>query len=83
MPRFYFHIRTDGSLSPDDEGENFPDLAAARKNASEAVREIVAGKIRADSDDIPDAVVIANKAGKELATVKMKDVLPRKLRCSS
>jgi hypothetical protein len=83
MPQFYFHIRTDGSLSPDDEGESFPDLAAAKEDAVAAAREIMAEDIRSHSDNIPDAIVITNKAGKELAVVKLLDALPRQLRRAS
>jgi hypothetical protein len=33
MPRYYFHVRTGGSLRRDPDGRDLPDIDAARKSA--------------------------------------------------
>jgi hypothetical protein len=33
MPRFHFHIRENGRLIPDEEGQEFDDIDRARKEA--------------------------------------------------
>ena len=34
MPRFYFDVRQDGELTPDEEGEELPDVGAAEQEAA-------------------------------------------------
>ena len=45
MPRYFFHIRDGEELIPDDEGSNLADLPAARKEAAQTVREIIAESV--------------------------------------
>jgi hypothetical protein len=80
MPRFYFHMRTDQDLVLDDEGIELPDIDVAKEDALKAAREIMARKIRYGSDDFPDAVVIFDQDGKEIASVALVDALPSRLR---
>lgn len=42
MPRYHFHVQ-DGQFIPDVEGEELPDLAAAKEMAVEAFGEMVKG----------------------------------------
>lgn len=42
MARYFFHIRDGDTLIEDTEGIDVPDLEAAREEAVEAAREIVA-----------------------------------------
>jgi hypothetical protein len=80
MPRYYFHFRSDHGTALDDQGTDFPDLSTAREQALASARELLADAIRAGDHDGPQRVVIADASGRELATVSMKDVLPRFLR---
>jgi hypothetical protein len=80
MPHFYFHMRTDQDLVLDDEGIELSDIGVAREEALKTAREIMAGKIRYGSDDFPDAVVIVDQDGKEIASVALLDALPSRLR---
>jgi hypothetical protein len=47
MPRFYFDVRHDGKVIADTEGEDLPDTAAAKREASIAAlhlaKEILSG----------------------------------------
>jgi hypothetical protein len=41
MPRFYFDVRQDGDLTPDEEGEELPDADAAEQEAALAAIHLV------------------------------------------
>jgi|1186.fasta_scaffold236814_1 hypothetical protein len=40
MERYYFHIEEDGDLTPDEQGQEFADQAAVRKQAIETAAAI-------------------------------------------
>jgi hypothetical protein len=80
MARFYLHIRTGDDLEEDPDGVELPDVAAAREEALRSAREIVADSIRSAKEDAPDCFIVADANGRELATVPLRDVLPRNLR---
>src|SRR5204863_8109479 len=79
MGRFYFHLRVDGELQLDEEGQDFPDVSAARHEAVNAARELLALAVKA-GEEPPDAFVIADEHGREIDTVPLPSVLPRALR---
>ena len=74
--RYYLHI---DELDTDLEGEEFSDLAAAKREALLAAREILAGAIRQGLDDVPLRFLITDATGRLLETVHTTDVLPRVL----
>ena len=43
MHRFYFHLRTRGTIVPDTEGMRLPDLEAARRHAAAVARDLMLG----------------------------------------
>ena len=79
MARFYFHIRKLGHIEPDPEGCDLPDLAAARNEALQSAREILSSAIRGPDPRLFDCFVIADEEGRELATVSLKEALPKGL----
>ena len=80
MPRFYRHIRQGGRLIHDSEGVERPDLDAARAEALDGVRDLLAEDIRLGKDDwLDDAVVITDEAGRELMTIPFIEALPPRL----
>jgi len=80
MPRFYIHLRNGDHIEPDSDGVEFDDLQAARQEALQCAREILADAIRAAKTDIlVDSFIITDFKGRELATVLLKDALPRSL----
>ena len=79
MPHYYFHLRHGSQLTIDDEGQAFPDDDAARAEAEEAVREILAEATR-NNGDVPDAMVIADEGGREIASVAFADAVPAGLK---
>jgi hypothetical protein len=80
MARFYFHVRTGDHFGRDPEGCDLPDLAAARNEALQSAREIPSGAIKQFEPDLFDCFVIADESGRELATVSLKEALPKDLR---
>jgi hypothetical protein len=80
MSRFYFHLRSGEKLIADQEGSDLPDFAAARLEALDAARYILADAIRSGTENIPEVFVIADSEGRELETVHLAVVLPERFR---
>jgi len=80
MRRFYFHLRAGDELVPDEEGIDLPDFAAARCEAIEAARELLAEAIKDGRAEVPEAFVIADEEGREIDTVPLAAVLPENLK---
>jgi hypothetical protein len=51
MPRYHFNIREDGRITRDDEGREFADTAAARREAVAAGAEIAREAFAAGKTD--------------------------------
>jgi hypothetical protein len=75
MPKFYFHIRDDAGLIPDEEGMELPDIDAARKEAETGAREILADALRAHKEVDGKRIEIANQSGEVLDSFKVRDLL--------
>ena len=45
MPHYYFHVREGSELSKDTEGQDLPNVEAARKEAISASREMLGEKL--------------------------------------
>jgi hypothetical protein len=80
MGRFYFHIRAGGELTRDEEGIDLPDFSAARREAIEAARELLAEAIKNGRPEVPEAFVIADEDGRMLDIVLLAAVLPEALK---
>ena len=81
MPRYYRHIRQSDQLIHDTDGIELADLDAARADALEGIRDILAEAIKRGNDvPLDDAIVITNKAGRELMTIPFIEALPPRLR---
>jgi hypothetical protein len=69
MPRFYLNVVDHGETLRDDEGIDLPDIEAARHEAREAIREILADAIRANQEISTVKIEITDGAGSVLETV--------------
>jgi hypothetical protein len=78
--RFYFHLRSGDELVRDDDGEDFPDVSSARREAEKSAREILADAIKSGRENVPQAFVIADEQGREIDTVPLTIALPKPLR---
>ena len=70
MPRYYFHVRmTAGSVLRDRVGIEFRDLATARADAEEAVRQTIIEKKAAGQPIEMDSLQVTDGAGRTLAVI--------------
>jgi hypothetical protein len=79
MARYYFHVQNGDTVNLDDEGADLPSLNAAQEEALATTRELLAAAIKFGTREFPKCVIIADEAGRELAKVPVKDVLPQEL----
>jgi hypothetical protein len=80
--RYYFHVQAENGTALDDQGTELPDLAAAHREASASARELLARAIKDGHERLPERIAIMDAAGHELATVRLKDMLPSSLRAT-
>ena len=73
MPLFHFNSRTGDVLLPDVEGEDLPDLAAARVVAVSSAREALAEAVKF-GDTPPDRIEVTDDQGREVLIVPLADV---------
>jgi hypothetical protein len=74
MPQYFLHVR-DGIDAVDREGSEFPDLAAARSEAIEGLRQILAQEVLTGTMFTDGVVNIADEFGGHLETVTCKAAL--------
>jgi len=67
MPRFYFHAREAGELTPDTRGIELHDLQEARDEAVKAIREMIAEALSVPSR--PVTFQVENEKGEVLLVV--------------
>lgn len=72
MPCFYFDI-LDNKKTADPEGQEFPDLAAARAAALACARDMAAADVRAGHVFLRHGIVVRDEGGDALFTVSFAD----------
>ena len=75
MPQYYFHIRDEDGLTRDAEGQDLPDLEAARREAVSAAREILGEKLLHGGSLNHRTIEIADAAGDVVGQINSRDVL--------
>ena len=75
MPRYFFHVREGSTLSRDAEGQELPDVEAARKEAISASREILGEKLLHGGSLDSRTIEIADETGHIVDVVNSRDVL--------
>jgi hypothetical protein len=71
MPRYHLHLRFHARLVKDEEGSELPDLDAARHEARQALRDLVAEDISAGRPLRVRSVEICDEDGQDIATVSV------------
>ena len=78
MTRYFFHVRgADDLVSCDREGQELPDLEAARAEAVSSNREMLGERLLHGGRLGPRQIEIADESGNVLATISAEDVLMR------
>ena len=75
MPHYYFHVREGSDISRDIEGQNLPNVEAARKEAICASREILGDKLLHGGSLNHRTIEIADETGHIVDVVRSSDVL--------
>ena len=76
MARYFFHVRSAENLvSCDREGQELPDLEAARAEAVSSNREMLSERLLHGGALGPRQIEIADENGKVLATISAEEVL--------
>src|ERR1700751_2845908 len=81
MPRFFFHFTSQGDVSRDEVGTEFPSLEAAYLDSCQSALEMSIDKLRVRDDPTNDSVEIADESGRLLMTIPFSEVIrPRQKR---
>jgi hypothetical protein len=75
MPRYFFHVRNGSDLDRDSEGHLCPDAEAARREAINAVREILSEKLLHGGALNHRSIEIADETGHVVDVVNSRDLL--------
>ena len=75
MPRYYFNIVEHQTLIQDKEGQEFPDLRAARFEARCSARDIAIQELRSDREVDGRKIQITDDSGTVLDVLPVKDVV--------
>jgi hypothetical protein len=80
MPTYFLKFRTGNVIEDDGDGLELSDIEAARREALLTAREIVADAVQTGRDNHPDEIQIFDQGNNWLSTVRLVDVVPRRLR---
>jgi hypothetical protein len=75
MPRFHFHICNGHGFIEDEEGVDLPDEPAARRNAVEAARDVMAGDLREGRLDLTSFIEVEDEAHRLLFTLTFAEAV--------
>lgn len=75
MPRYFFHVREGADISRDREGQELPDVEAARREAIAANREIMGDKLLHGGTLDHRSIEIADETGHVVDVVSANEVL--------
>jgi hypothetical protein len=75
MPQYFFHIRNGETSNPDDEGGFFDNFAAAQREATLSVRDLVSEAVTWGEPAMGFKIEIADGTGKIVGLVSSREVL--------
>jgi len=75
MPHYYFHVREGSTLNRDNEGQDLPNVEAAREEAISIFREILGEKLLHGGSLNSCSIEISDETGRVVDVVNAKDVL--------
>lgn len=71
MPRYFFHLRSDGSFVWDEEGIDLPDSLAAQGAADKTAAELQGGLLHQVRHDSCWMVAVTDESGEIIHTVAL------------
>lgn len=75
MARFYFHLHECGTLIADDEGLECADLAAVRRTALKAARDVMCGEVEQGRLCLSCRVEVLDGAGAAVLDLPFRDAI--------
>lgn len=75
MPRYYFHIRCEDGLIRDPDGTELADLDAARSEAEQSARDLLANLLKNGKELDGQVFEISDDTGNVLETLPFRNVL--------
>lgn len=75
MPRFYFHVCNGTGFAEDEEGQDLPDLEAARTVAVKSARSIMAADVQRGMLDLSSFIEIEDADHKLVHTLGFGDAI--------
>lgn len=75
MPRYYFHIRSDDGLILDPDGTELVDLDAARAEAEQSARDLLANLLKDGKELDGQVFEISDHTGNVLERLPFRKVL--------
>ena len=75
MPIFYLHLHECGTILADEEGMELPDVAAARRIAIRAARDVMVGEIMDGRLCLGCAIVIEDADHVEIARIEFRNAI--------
>jgi hypothetical protein len=75
MPRYFLHVREGSDRNRDREGQDFPNVEAARREAISSVREILGETLLHGGALNHRSIEIADETGRVVDVINSRDVL--------
>jgi hypothetical protein len=75
MPRFYLHVCNGTGYVEDEEGQELPDIAAARQAAIAGLRDIMASELKDGSLNPASFIEIQDEDGEYVTTISFEDAV--------
>jgi len=75
MSRYFFHLRRDNETVSDVEGDEFSDREVARASATNAVRELVAARIKTGQVFADEYMDVTDDKGNIILSISFHDVV--------
>jgi hypothetical protein len=72
MARYHFHLHECGTVIPDEEGLERPDLESVRQEALVSARELVANELRQGKVCLSCHIEVQDEAGQGVLTLPFK-----------
>ena len=74
MPRYFFHVYDD-VIAQDEEGMELPNVAAARLNALQGARGLIADQVKRGYFVLSHWIDVADERGEKVMTITFRDAV--------
>jgi hypothetical protein len=72
MQKVFFDLYEDGQLAKDEEGQEYEDLADAKREAESSLHEMTAEDVKNERPLIPRMIKLVTESGTPIATVEIE-----------